>query len=238
MHGDEVSCRKSPVDRERYSDSLNASSHGLHSPEARSIFDHYGSLTSSSHDSLKRYVRSPTLDLATSRAKYHSTDIIADNDLVGTSSYKSPLSRSSFNDGIADSYYVGRSTLPRKYGSTVGNLEPKSVEYYEEILSPSNTDYLSPRDTCRSPLLDGYLSRCENGYHHNGNLDLPQFNVNKQRSYADKMTDLELSEGNSRVHGEQKRYGMKLSSKRAKRWKVIKKMEMSIKYKKKFLRVF
>lgn len=180
---------------------MSTSAHGLHSSETRSSFDHYSSLPSSSHDSLRRYVKSPTLDLATSRSKYYSTDIVADNDFVGT--YKSSLSRPSFNDGVAD-YYYGRSTLPRKYGSTVGNLEPKSVEYYEEILSPSNPDYLSPRETCRSPL-DGYLSRCENGYH-NGNLDLPQFSVNKQRSYADKIVDMELSEGNSRVFSEQKRY--------------------------------
>lgn len=193
------------MDRERYSDTLNTSSYGHHSPEARSIFDHYGSgVPSTSHDSLRRYVRSPTLDLVTSRAKYHSSDVIADSDLGG--SYKSPLSRSILNDSLTDSY-CGRSTstttLPRKFGSTVGNLEPKSVEYYEEILSPSNPDYLSPRDSCRSPLLDGYLSRCENGYHHNDNLDLPQFD--KQRSYADKMIDVELGEGNSRL-GEQKRY--------------------------------
>lgn len=205
LYGDDVTSRKSPVDRERYSDSLNASSYGYHSPEARSILDHYGSLPSSSHDSLRRYVRSPTLDLVTARAKYHSTDIIADNDI--TSSYKSPLSRSSFNDTVADSYNSRSisATLPRKYGSTVGSLEPKSVEYYEEILSPS-TDYLSPRDTCKSPLLDGYLSRYENGYHHNDNLDLPQYNADKQRSYMDKMADVELGEGNSRSLGEQKRY--------------------------------
>lgn len=154
-------------------------------------------------------MRSPTLDLVSSRAKYHSTDIISDNDLV--SSYKSPLSRSCINDSIADTY-CGRSistTLPRKYGSTVGNLEPKSVEYYEEILSPSNPDYLSPRDSCKSPLLDGYLSRCENGYHHNSNLDLPQFGVDKQKSYTDKMVDIELGEGNNRLLGEQKRYETK-----------------------------
>lgn len=194
--GDEVSCRKSPVDRER-------SSYGHHSPEARSLYDHYGnSVPSSSHDSLRRYVKSPTLDLAGTRAKYHSADIIADNDL--TVSYKSPLSRSSLNDTATDSYcgrIASASTLPKKYGSTVGGLAPKSVEYYEEILSPSNSDYLSPRDTCRSPLLDGYLNRCENGYHHNGNLDL-QFGTDKQRFYA----DAEHSEGHSRLLSEQKRY--------------------------------
>lgn len=111
------------------------------------------------------------------------------------------MSRSCLNDAVADPY-CSRSisaTLPRKYGSTVGSLAPKSVEYYEEILSPSNPDYLSPRDTCKSPLLDGYLSRYENGYHHNGNLDLPQYSTDKQRSYMDKMADVEL--------GEQKRYG-------------------------------
>ncbi|EFN79779.1 NUAK family SNF1-like kinase 1 [Harpegnathos saltator] len=205
LYGDDM---KSPVDRERYSDSLNASSSSYdhHSPEARSIFDHYGSLPSSSHDSLRKYVRSPTLDLATARAKYHSTDIITDNDIVN--SYKSPLSRSSLNDAVADSYRSRSisATLPRrKYGSTVGSLAPKSVEYYEEILSPSNPDYLSPRDICRSPLLDGYLSRYENGYHHNGNLDLPQYSTDKQRSYTDKMADVEVGEENDRSLGEQKR---------------------------------
>lgn len=195
---DEASSRKSPVDRERYSDALNISSYG-HQTEARTLFDHYGGLPSSSHDSLRRYVRSPTLDLVASRAKYHSTDVIAThNDLTGVS-YKSPLSRSFLNDGVADSSYYGRSSstaLPKKYGSTVGGLEPKSVEYYEEILSPSNPDCLSPRDTCRSPLLDIYLSRCENG-NHNGNLDLQQFNVDKPTVY----TDAEIVEGDSKLLG-------------------------------------
>lgn len=147
-------------------------------------------MSSSSYDSLRRYVRSPTLDLVASRAKYHSTDIIADNDLPGVSTYKSSLSRSFLSDGVVDSSsYYSRSTsstLPKKYGSTVSGLEPKSIEYYEEILSPSNSDYLSPRDTCHSPLLDIYLSRCENGCNHNGNLDLPQqFTANKSRTYTD-----------------------------------------------------
>ncbi|KAL6257327.1 hypothetical protein P5V15_010902 [Pogonomyrmex californicus] len=187
-HGDdEMFSRKSPVDREKYSDALNTSSYGHHSPEARTVFDPYDSgLPSFSHDSLRRYTRSPTLDLVVSRAKYHSTDIIADNcDLTGIS-YKSPLSKSFLSDSIADPSYHGRNmsiTLPKKYGSTVGGLEPKSVEYYEEILSPSNPDYLSSRETCRSPLLDVYLNRCENGYNHNGNLDLLQFNTDKSRSY-------------------------------------------------------
>ncbi|XP_012055826.1 PREDICTED: uncharacterized protein LOC105618903 [Atta cephalotes] len=200
---DEVSSRKSPVDRERYSDTANISSHG-HQADARIFFDHYSSgLSSSSHDSLRRYVRSPTLDLVASRAKYHSTDVIADDDLGGVSC-KNSLSRSFLNDGIADSSYYGRNTsttLPKKYGSTVGGLEPKSVEYYEEILSPSNPDYLSPRDACRSPLLDIYLSRCENGCNHNGNLELQQFSADKPRTY----TDAEIVQGNSKSLGEQKR---------------------------------
>ncbi|KAG5339916.1 NUAK1 kinase, partial [Acromyrmex charruanus] len=191
---DEVSSRKSPVDRERYSDASNVYGHQT---DARIFFDHYGSgLPSSSHDSLSRYVRSPTLDLVASRAKYHSTDVIADNDLGGVSC-KSSLSRSFLSDGIADSSYYGRNTsttLPKKYGSTVGGLEPKSVEYYEEILSPSNPDYLSPRDACRSPLLDIYLSRCENGCNHNGNLELQQFSADKPRTY----TDAEIVQGNSK----------------------------------------
>ncbi|XP_024888828.1 uncharacterized protein LOC112465497 isoform X1 [Temnothorax curvispinosus] len=202
---DEVSSRKSPVDRERCSDALNMSLHG-HQTEARKLFDPYGStgLPSSSHESLRRYVRSPTLDLVASRAKYHSTDVIADNDLTRVPSYKSTLSRSFLNDGVADSSYCGRSTstLPKKYGSTVSGLEPKSVEYYEEILSPSNPDYLSPRDTCRSPLLDIYLSRCENGCNHNGNLDLQQFSADKSRA----CTTAEIAvERDSELLGEQKR---------------------------------
>ncbi|XP_028049222.1 uncharacterized protein LOC105836154 [Monomorium pharaonis] len=198
---DETSLRKSPVDRERYSDALTVSSYG-HQTEAKTLFDHYGSgLPSSSHDSPRRYVRSPTLDLVTSRAKYHSADVIAThNDLTGVS-YKSPLSRSFLSDGVTDSCHYGRNTLPKKYGSTISGLEPKSVEYYEEILSPSNPDCLSPRDTCRSPLLDVYLSRCENECNHNGNLDLQQltFNVNvdKPTVYA----DAEIVEENSKLIG-------------------------------------
>lgn len=199
------------MDKERHIDNLSTSSYEHYSPEAKSTFDYYSRLPSSSHDSLRRYTRSPTLDLASARAKYHSTDIITENDLIG--SYKSPLLRSSFNDGYIDSYY-GRNTatLPRKYGSTVRSLEPKSVEYYEEILSPSNPDYLSSRETCKSPLLDGYLKRCENGYHHNSNLDLSQFSADKQRSYMDKMSDVEFIEGNSRSFDEQRRYATKLSN--------------------------
>lgn len=143
-------------------------------------------------------MRSPTLDLAASRAKCHSIDVIADNDLP---SYKTPLSRSFLSDGLAtDSSYssLGRSTsaLPKKYGSTVGGLEPKSVEYYEEILSPrSNPEYLSPRDTCHSPLLD----LCENGCNHNGNFDLPSFSTDQSRaSYTD-------AERDSKLLAEQKR---------------------------------
>lgn len=157
-------------------------------------------------------MRSPTLDLVASRAKYHSTDVIADNDLGGISC-KNSLSRSFLSDGIADSSYYGRNTsttLPKKYGSTVGGLEPKSVEYYEEILSPSNPDYLSPRDACRSPLLDIYLSRCENGCNHNGNLELQQFSADKPRTY----TDAEIVQGNSKSLGEQKSYNEKIYSKK------------------------
>lgn len=205
-----MSCRKSPVDRERYSD-VSSSSHGHHSPETKSLYDHY--LPSSSYDSPKRYLRSPTLDLSASRVKYHSTDVIADSDLAVSGIYKSTVSRSSLNDpgGTTADFYCNRgasTTLPRKYGSTVGGLEPKSVEYYEEILSPSNPDYLSSRDTCRSPLLDGYLGRCENGYHNNGNVaDLSQqFGADRQRSYADRMADVELGEGNSKLFGEQEGY--------------------------------
>ncbi|XP_072758056.1 uncharacterized protein Nuak1 isoform X2 [Anoplolepis gracilipes] len=194
---DEMSCRKSPVDRERYTD---LSSHGHHSPEAKSFHDHY--LSSSSYDSPKRYVKSPTLDLSTSRVKYHSTDVIADNDLAVSGYKNTSMSRStSLNDGTTADFYCGRNastTLPRKYGSTVGGLQPKSVEYYEEILSPSNPDYLSPRDTCRSPLMDGYLGRCENGYHSNI-ADLSQFGADRQRHYADRMADVELDEGNSKL---------------------------------------
>ncbi|KAL0126497.1 hypothetical protein PUN28_005096 [Cardiocondyla obscurior] len=182
LYSDDESPRKSSIDRERRT-------------ETRNVHDPYSSgLSSSTHDSLRRYARSPTLDLVSSRAKYHSADVIADNDLAGvcSSSYKSPMSRSFLSDDVADSSYYGRSasTLPKKYGSTVSGLEPKSVEYYEEILSPSNPDYLSPRDTCRSPLLDIYLSKCENGCHHNGNLDLQQFSGDKSRTY----TDTEIAE--------------------------------------------
>lgn len=172
--------------------------------EARILFDPCGSgsgLPSSSRESLRRYVRSPTLDLVASRAKCHSTNVLADHDLAGIPSlYKSPLSRSFLSDGaVADSSYYGRgtSTLPKKYGSTVGGLEPKSVEYYEEILSPSNPEYLSSRDhICHSPLLDNYPSRCENGCNHNGNFDLQQFSVEaKSRGY----TDAEIVERDSKL---------------------------------------
>ncbi|CAD1480272.1 unnamed protein product, partial [Heterotrigona itama] len=109
---------------------------------------------SSSYDPLARYLRSPTFDLSASRSRYHSADFAADPELA--TAYRFPLSSLSNDSGLAAAARgSGYSSLPRKYGIA----EPKTIEYYEELLSPSTAaDYLSVAR--RSP-----LSGCENGYY-------------------------------------------------------------------------
>lgn len=147
------------------------------------------SVLSSSYDPVRRYLRSPTFDLSTSRSRYHSADFSADADLI----YKPSLSGLSNDSGIDNHVYVGLgySSLPRKYGIS----EPKTIEYYEELLSPSTTDYLPAR---RSPIFNEYSNKCENGYY-NGNLDtfgrqLEQSNVTKRKPGSENAKTLEVSE--------------------------------------------
>lgn len=147
------------------------------------------SVLSSSYDPVRRYLRSPTFDLSTSRSRYHSADFSADADVI----YKPSLSGLSNDSGIDNHVYIGLgySSLPRKYGIS----EPKTIEYYEELLSPSTTDYLPAR---RSPISNEYSNKCENGYY-NGNLDtfsrqLEQSNVMKRKPSSENAKTLEVSE--------------------------------------------
>lgn len=135
---------------------------------------------SSSYDPLRRYLRSPTFDLSASRSRYHSADFTADPDLATV--YR-PSASSLSNDSVS----LGYSSLPRKYA--IGLAEPKTVQYYEELLSPSTADYSPSR---RSPTCSEYPTRCENGYY-NGNSDL-RANAAKRKTCTENARTLELYE--------------------------------------------
>lgn len=151
---------------------------------------------SSSYDPLRRYLRSPTFELSASRAKYHSADFSVDSDLGSYGSYRTPLS-SLLNDTAVESHATAfpSSALPRKYGSTTVS-EPKTVEYYEELLAPTCSDYLPVR---RSPISSEYLNRSENGYYNGNAVDL-HFNGGKRKAYAESSASSELTE-QSDQHG-------------------------------------
>ncbi|XP_043797871.1 uncharacterized protein LOC122717668 isoform X3 [Apis laboriosa] len=124
-----------------------------------------------------------------SRSRYHSADFSADADVI----YKPSLSGLSNDSGIDNHVYIGLgySSLPRKYGIA----EPKTIEYYEELLSPNTTDYLPAR---RSPISNEYSNKCENGYY-NGNLDtfnrqFEQSNIMKRKPSSENARTLEVSE--------------------------------------------
>ncbi|XP_048266931.1 serine/arginine repetitive matrix protein 2 isoform X5 [Bombus terrestris] len=135
---------------------------------------------SSSYDPLRRYLRSPTFDLSASRSRYHSVDFTADPDLATV--YR-PSASSLSNDSVS----LGYSSLPRKYA--IGLAEPKTVQYYEELLSPSSADYSPSR---RSPTCSEYPTRCENGYY-NGNSDV-RANAAKRKTCTENARTLELYE--------------------------------------------
>ncbi|XP_012252785.2 uncharacterized protein LOC105684192 isoform X2 [Athalia rosae] len=177
--------RRSPVERDRYSDLGLTSSY---ISDLRPPNEQYRSGLSSSYDPLRKYTRSPTLDSSSVRRRYYSTDYGTDNELP---SYKSPSSSSSLNDNSFESYSNRNfNTLPRKYGSTVSNLEPKSADYYEELLAPNNSNYLSSRKT---PTFTENLSNRENGYH-NGNLESPEHKAEKWKTGTETMAGLNLTE--------------------------------------------
>ncbi|OXU17196.1 hypothetical protein TSAR_011764, partial [Trichomalopsis sarcophagae] len=182
MYNEEVpTFRKSPIERDRYSDGGSASSY---SNDLKSPGETYGHI-SSPYDPLRKYL-SPTFDSSATRRKYHSTEFSTDND-VG--SYRN----SSLTDSILEpSTSRNISSLPRRYGSSLSGFEPKTVEYYEELLAPNHTDYLGGRRA--SPLPHENYSKYENGYH-NGSIDLPQFSTDKWKSHAEKSTKTDPSDG-------------------------------------------
>ncbi|XP_071875840.1 nuak family kinase 1 isoform X5 [Bombus fervidus] len=128
--------------------------------------------------------RNRSLDRA---ARYSDTGYVTDlkspteHPVVLSSSYD-PL-RSLSNDSVS----LGYSSLPRKYA--IGLAEPKTVQYYEELLSPSTADYSPSR---RSPTCSEYPTRCENGYY-NGNSDL-RANAAKRKTCTENARTLELYE--------------------------------------------
>ncbi|XP_026671095.1 uncharacterized protein LOC108627131 isoform X2 [Ceratina calcarata] len=132
--------RAGAVGRNRSLDRTVYTSIDLKSPNER---------LSSSYDPLGRYLRSPTFDLSPSRSRrYHSVDFSGDPD---------PSYRCSFASSLNDTF--GYSSLPRRYGT-----EPRTIEYYEELLAPSTGDYLPAR---RSPISAEY----SNGYRRDGSFE-------------------------------------------------------------------
>ncbi|XP_008557009.1 uncharacterized protein LOC103577913 [Microplitis demolitor] len=176
---DVPSLRKSPIERDRYSD-------GSYPSDLKSPTDHYGT-SSSYYDPLRRYRISPTPD--PSHRKYPSTDFGLDTDL-----YRSPLSPSSSTLNDLTDY---RSNLPRKYTS-VDPHPPKTADYYEELLTPSRIDYLTARKT--PPVPAESIGRHENG-HYNGHIDLTSCDSDKWR-YSDKITSPDSAEDSDKSRGD------------------------------------
>lgn len=195
LYTDEVQpYRRSPIDRDRYSDLGSASSYNS---DLRSPKEQYGSSLTSPYDPLRKFTRSPTLESSSVRRKYYNSDYGVDNDL---SSYRSPLSGSLTNDNPLECYSKRNfNTLPRKYGST----EPKTADYYEELLAPNNSNYLTSRKT---PIRGDSLTSRENGYH-NGNSESEQFKAEKWKTAeTDKTAGLGTTEVNNGRLGDQIRY--------------------------------
>ncbi|KAI4502185.1 hypothetical protein M0802_002867 [Mischocyttarus mexicanus] len=183
LHNDDMtSFRKSPIDKGKYTDLVS------YNTEVKTPTDHYNSYSHSTYDPLRKYLRSPTLELSTAHKRYHSTDFSMDDEL-GT--YKNASFNSILNSNPVE-FYGNRnsSMLPRKYGSTITSSEPKTVEYYEELLSPSNPEYLTVR---KSPLSNEYLNRCENGYH-NTNSVKPKTCIVKTTTESTEDINKELEE--------------------------------------------
>ncbi|XP_035730933.1 uncharacterized protein LOC118445483 [Vespa mandarinia] len=155
LHNEDIpSYRKSPIDKEKYTDLVS------YNTEVKTPTEHYSTFSHSTYDPLRKYLRSPTLELSTAHKRYHSTDFSMDDEL---GAYRNSSLNSILNNNPVEFYGSRNSSmLPRKYGSTITSTEPKTVEYYEELLSPSNPEYLTVR---KSPLSNEYLNRSENGYY-------------------------------------------------------------------------
>ncbi|XP_014599717.1 PREDICTED: uncharacterized protein LOC106784548 [Polistes canadensis] len=183
LHNDDInSFRKSPIDKEKYTDLVS------YNMEVKTPTDHYSSYSHSTYDPLRKYLRSPTLELSTAHKRYHSTDFSTEDEL-GT--YRNSSLNSILNVNPVEFYGSRNSSmLPRKYGSTITSSEPKTVEYYEELLSPNNPEYLTVR---KSPMSNEYLNRCENGYH-NTNSVKPKTCIAKTRIESTEDINKELEE--------------------------------------------
>ncbi|XP_033338624.2 nuak family kinase 1 isoform X1 [Megalopta genalis] len=176
-----MAARNRSLERPRYSDATSSP----YILDARSSIEHLPPL-SSSYDPLRRYIRSPTFDLSSSRTRYHSADFSIDSDLA---SYRSPYA-GLLTEPTIDSF-GSTSTLPRKYGSSAKG--PKTVEYYEELLASGSADFLQIR---KSPITGDYSGRCENGYY-NGAKD-SRATASKRNPYAENASDAEPGEQRDR----------------------------------------
>ncbi|KZC08695.1 NUAK family SNF1-like kinase 1 [Dufourea novaeangliae] len=192
---DGIVARNSFLDRSpRYSDATTSSS-SSYIADPRSSIEHLPPL-SSSYDPLRRYIRSPTFDLSSSRARYHSVDFPIDADLE---SYRSPVSGLPSEPTTVGCF--ASSSLPRKYRSSAS--EPKTVEYYEELLAPTGSDYLQIR---KLPMNLEYPNRCENGHYNGGTVDLRSSGPNR-KGHTEPAIVTDLLEQDEERSTERRRYG-------------------------------
>ncbi|XP_044579242.1 uncharacterized protein LOC123261614 isoform X2 [Cotesia glomerata] len=174
------SMRKSPVERDRYSD-------GAYPSDLKSPVDHYNTSSSLYYDPLRRYRMSPG---NSANRKYQSTDYGLDNDL---NMYKNPQSTSSSSSSTLNDVSDYRSSTLRKYGKN----QHKTADYYEDLLAPSRIDYLSARKT--SPLPTESLGRNENG-HYNGHFH--QTSDSDKWRYSDKISSPDSPENSDKSCGD------------------------------------
>ncbi|XP_058793447.1 serine/arginine repetitive matrix protein 2 isoform X2 [Phymastichus coffea] len=180
-----MSHHKSPIERDRYSD--GGSTVSSYSNEHKSPSQSYSQISSPSYDPLRKYL-SPTFDSSPARRKYHSTEFSTNSDLV-------PYKNSSLSDARLEPRTIS-STLPRRFGSSMSG--PKTVEYFEELLAPNNTDYLGGRRFSPLPHEHYTTGKYENGYY-NGSIDLSQFSAEKWKSQATRPDLIDGLQAESRV---------------------------------------
>ncbi|KAJ8666845.1 hypothetical protein QAD02_008507 [Eretmocerus hayati] len=150
---------------------------------SRSSAESPSGCSSSGYEPLKRYQLSPSLDYYGGGRRYHSAELAPDSasDLCG-----GPSARNSSSPHRSSSLAEGMLTEQRARHASRGGFEPKSVEYYEELLAPNNMhDYLNAgqRSSAYSPVSRELHSKYENGYH-NGDL---HYSPDKWRNHSSEL---------------------------------------------------
>ncbi|XP_044019296.1 uncharacterized protein LOC122859676 [Aphidius gifuensis] len=189
LYTDELlSYRKSPIDK--YSDT----SCSLLSPT-----DKYSKLKSS-YDTLRRYRVSPLPDTSSHCSKYltNSTFSYDPSDNYNKNSSSTGLSRDESNCSIDYHRNHRSSTLPRKYNAhnslTRNNSiieNKKTADYYEDLLTPSNIDYLTmKKKQTTTKLTDDFTGK------YNGDSDI----VHKWKNNVDKYSTNDSPDDSDKSH--------------------------------------